>query len=234
MNLSMPIKYQSIVPWGRSFEEYRLMFNLSERDLDLRILGCADGPASFNAEMFRRGKRAVSVDPLYRFTAQQIRERIAETSDDVLRQTGENKDKFIWKTISSIDELRIVRMSAMEIFLEDYNRGKEQQRYRTAELPSLPFENDEYDLALCSHFLFLYTDNLSLKFHIDAVKEMCRVAKEVRIFPILDANANRSAYVDHVKKVFDGSIGKIMEEHVPYEFQKRGNIMMRIIREGVV
>jgi hypothetical protein len=91
----MPIKYQSIVPWGRSFEEYRLMFNLSEKDLNLRILGCADGPASFNSEMFRRGKKAVSVDPLYRFTAQQIRERIAETSDDVLRQTGENSDKFI-------------------------------------------------------------------------------------------------------------------------------------------
>jgi ubiquinone/menaquinone biosynthesis C-methylase UbiE len=125
-------------------------------------------------------------------------------------------------------------MSAMEIFLEDYDRGKAQQRYRSAELPSLPFEKDEFDLALCSHFLFLYTDNLSLKFHIDAVIEMCRVAKEVRIFPILDANANRSAYVDHVKKGFDGGIGKIMEERVPYEFQKGGNIMLKITRDGVV
>ena len=28
-----------VVPWGRSFDEYRLMFALSENDLQLRILG---------------------------------------------------------------------------------------------------------------------------------------------------------------------------------------------------
>jgi hypothetical protein len=39
-----------IVPWGRSFDEYRAMFALSEGDLGGRILGCGDGPASFNAK----------------------------------------------------------------------------------------------------------------------------------------------------------------------------------------
>jgi hypothetical protein len=41
---------ERVVPWGRSFDEYRRMFVLSSDDLRLRILGCADGPASFNAE----------------------------------------------------------------------------------------------------------------------------------------------------------------------------------------
>jgi hypothetical protein len=44
-----------IVPWGRSFEEYRRMFAPSDADLRLRVLGCADGPASFNAEARRIG-----------------------------------------------------------------------------------------------------------------------------------------------------------------------------------
>ena len=35
--------------------------------------GCADGPASFNAELSGRGGRVVSCDPLYRFDAAQIR-----------------------------------------------------------------------------------------------------------------------------------------------------------------
>ena len=43
-----------VVPWGRSFDEYRLMFALSDMDLELRILGCADGPVSLNAVATRR------------------------------------------------------------------------------------------------------------------------------------------------------------------------------------
>jgi hypothetical protein len=58
-----------VVPWGRSFEEYRRRFALNEADLQVRILGCADGPASFNAESTRRGTRVISIDPLYQLDA---------------------------------------------------------------------------------------------------------------------------------------------------------------------
>jgi hypothetical protein len=54
----------AVVPWGRSFDEYRRMFAMSEADVHSRILGCADGPASFNAEATRRGLRVISCDPL--------------------------------------------------------------------------------------------------------------------------------------------------------------------------
>lgn len=227
----MPIKYRSVLPWGRSFEEYRQMFHLSDDDLGHRILGCADGPAGFNAGMKSRGKRVVSVDPLYGFTAHQIRERIDETADDILRQTYANRDKFIWTDLPSIDDLRNLRMSAMETFLADYDQGKEEHRYIAAELPALPFRDGEFELALCSHFLFLYTDNLSLSFHIDAVKEMCRVAGEVRIFPIVDVNANRSVYLDAIIQTSHTGTRRCIEERVPYEFQKGGNTMLRIINE---
>jgi ubiquinone/menaquinone biosynthesis C-methylase UbiE len=53
----------------------------------------------------------------------------------------------------------------MEKSLEDFPEGLKQNRYIPGELPSLPFDEKEFDLALCSHFLFLYTDNLSLEFH---------------------------------------------------------------------
>jgi hypothetical protein len=36
------IKRNKVIPWGRSFEEYRRMFALADEDLAGRILGCGD------------------------------------------------------------------------------------------------------------------------------------------------------------------------------------------------
>ena len=63
----MAMKLEKVVPFGRSLDEYKNMFALSESDLDKKIIGMGDGPASFNAEMFALGKSVVSVDPLYIF-----------------------------------------------------------------------------------------------------------------------------------------------------------------------
>src|SRR5437867_2688281 len=100
----MAFNYEEAVPWGRSFDEYRRMFDLTAEDLGKAILGCADGPASFNAEMCaqRRRRRVISCDPLYQFTKDQIRTRIDATYDTVIGQTHENRDKFVWDVITSI------------------------------------------------------------------------------------------------------------------------------------
>ena len=118
-----------VVPWGRSFDEYRRMFELTDEDLSRRILGCADGPANFNAETTRRGGRVVSCDPLYQFDRQQIQARIADVYDQVLEQTWQNRDAFVWDRIRSIEHLGQVRMEAMEGFLADYEDGKRHCRY---------------------------------------------------------------------------------------------------------
>ncbi len=61
---TITMKLTEVIPWGRSFDEYRLMFALSERDLVGRILGCGDGPASFNAEATAEGHSVISCDPI--------------------------------------------------------------------------------------------------------------------------------------------------------------------------
>ncbi|HKH12276.1 MAG TPA: hypothetical protein VKA73_14135 [Rubrobacter sp.] len=53
-----------MVPWGRSLDEYARMFALTPEDLRGRILDCAAGPASFNAEATAAGHRISSCDPL--------------------------------------------------------------------------------------------------------------------------------------------------------------------------
>ena len=222
-----------VVPWGRSFGEYREMFALSDEDLRGRILDCAGGPASFAAEASRRGMKVVSVDPLYRFRADEIRDRIAATAGEVIEQTRRNAHEFVWKTIGSPDELYRRRLEAMELFLGDFERHKSHARYVPGALPSLPFADGAFDLTVCSHFLFLYSEHLGGNFHRAAVAELCRVAREVRIFPLLALGAVRSRFVDLAIAGLDSSRYRSEIVTVPYEFQKGGNEMLRITRQSV-
>jgi hypothetical protein len=224
----MPVEYKSIVPWGRSLNEYIEMFSLSDEDLKGSILGCGDGPASFNYEMTQMGRSVISVDPIYKFDRELLKQRIDKVYDHVLEVTRMNMDNYIWKNISSVEELGKIRMDSMKKFLADYEKGKLENRYMVAELPCLQFKDDSFDLALASHLLFLYSDQLSLDFHIRSIDELCRVSKEVRIFPLLDLNSNRSPYVDEVVEYFTRKGFSACEEKVNYEFQKGGNAMLRI------
>lgn len=220
----------SVVPWGRSFDEYQRMFALTSADLRLRILGCGDGPASFNAEAASQGFQVTSCDPVYQFDADQLRHRIEQTRDEVLAQTRRNAGEFVWTSITSVEALGAVRLAAMSRFLDDFTAGKAQGRYVDAALPSLPFGDQSFDLALCSHFLFLYTLQCDLGFHREAVREMCRVAREVRLFPLLALGGEPSPYVAPIAAEFQ-SLGFLVSiERVPYEFQRGGNQMLRILR----
>jgi hypothetical protein len=184
--------------------------------------------------MFRQGHRVVSCDPLYHFSEDQIRDRIDATYDQVIGQTKRNKEKFNWNLISSPDELGRIRLEAMRDFLGDFEQGKVDGRYVVAQLPDLPFDPQSFDMALCSHFLFLYSDSLSLPFHQQAFDELCRVARKVRIFPLLTYNAEPcplvSPIVDHLRMA--GHV--VTLERVPYEFQRNGNTMMRVLSGSTV
>ena len=217
-----------VVPWGRSFDDYQRMFDLAEADLRLRIVACGDGPASFNAEGTRRGAKIISADPIYRWEPAQIRDRIAVTYEQVLDQTRRNADEFVWDSIQSVEELGRVRLAAMEAFLDDYGAGKVEGRYVDAELPILPFADTSFDLALCSHFLFLYSGQLGEAFHRSAIREMCRVATDVQIFPLLALGGRRSPYVDQNVDALRASGFDVSIDNVPYEFQRGGNQMLRI------
>ena len=217
-----------VVPWGRSFDEYSRMFALSDGDLRKTILGCGDGPASFNAEATRRGSNVISCDPLYRFETDAIRRRIDETYEQVIDQTRKNADEFVWNSITSVEELGRLRMSAMQIFVADFEAGKREGRYVAAELPSLPLGDASFDLALCSHFLFLYSEQLTADFHQQAIADLCRVAAEVRIFPLLQLGGRPSPHVGPASEYLSARGFSVTIETVPYEFVRGGNQMMRV------
>jgi hypothetical protein len=220
----------SVVPWGRSFDEYRRMFALTAADLSGHILGCGDGPASFNVEATQRGVRVVSCDPIYRFTTAQIRQRIGETAPEVLDQARRNAHEFVWdESIPDVDALERTRMGAMTSFLEDYEQGLAEGRYINAGVPSLPFADGGFDLALCSHFLFLYSQQFDAAFHVQSMRELCRVGREVRVFPLVALGGRPSPYVGPVREALVADGWQASIERVPYEFQRGGNEMLRVV-----
>ena len=224
----MSFTLENVVPWGRSFDEYVSMFKLSSLDLQKEILGCGDGPASFNSKMKKLGHPIISIDPIYQFSTNEIEGRISETYKEILEQLEKNQDDYIWDTIKSPDGLGQIRMAAMQEFLADFSLGKTEGRYIQGELPILPFEENQFDLALCSHLLFLYSEQLSLEFHKQAISEICKVAKEVRIFPLVTLAGNKSLYLKAIENHLKTQGHKISIETVPYEFQRGGNEMMKI------
>ncbi len=222
------MELENIVPWGRNFTEYRDMFVLSGEDLQKEIIGCGDGPASFNVEVTQMGGRVVSVDPIYAFSAEQIGRRIDEVAEVVMAQVRQNAHRFVWKNIPDPDTLYTIRMEAMYRFMEDYEAGKSAGRYVAGSLPELPFDAGRFGLALCSHLLFLYEKHLDLAFHEAAVLEILRVADEVRIFPLVTLENRPSPHLEPLMK-FLTERGYTCEVcKTDYEFQKGGDTMLRI------
>jgi hypothetical protein len=224
------MELNEIIPWGRTFAEYQRMFELSDLDLNKKILGCGDGPASFNTEMTALGYSVVSIDPIYQFTAEQIEQRVRDTYETVISQVRQNPSRYLWTYFADSDELGRARLGAMSKFLEDYENGKIARRYLDRSLPDLDLHEDKFDLCLCSHLLFLYSEQLSLEFHIASIYELLRIASEVRIFPLLKLDCQPSDYLEPFMREFSRNVCKVEIKQVEYEFQKGGNRMLRIER----
>ena len=224
------MKLIEVVPWGRTLGEYKLMFALSEADLNAKIIGCGDGPASFNAEMTELGHDVVSIDPVYQFSAAQIKQRVQETYEPIISQAKQNANRYIWKSFRDADELGHARIAAMEKFLLDYEAGIVAGRYLSQSLPTLELEDNQFELCVCSHLLFLYSEQLSLDFHIASIYELLRISPEVRIFPLLKLDCSPSPYVEPVIQELDGKGFNVQVQPVAYEFQKGGNQMLKLNR----
>jgi SAM-dependent methyltransferase len=226
----MAILLDQIIPWGRSRHEYDLMFRLAFEDLSAGVLDCGGGPASFTAELSVSGIRAISVDPVYVFSGLEIQGRFEAVVEPMLSQIRATPGDWTWTYHRDPDDLCANRRVALRRFLADYDEGLRQHRYIVGELPSLPFDSGSFGLAVCSHLLFLYSDLLSEAFHIRSAQELCRVAREVRFFPLLTLRGEPSPHLAAVRSALDSKGWASEVVLVNYELQRGGNQMLRVFR----
>jgi hypothetical protein len=222
---------KEIVPFGRSLNEYIQMFNLTPSDLDKTIIGVGDGPASFNAEMTQLGKHVVSVDPIYQFSGTEILRRFNEVVDPIIAQVRATEKDWVWKYHKSPDDLRCNRVAAIQKFVADYEVNHTHGRYAAGELPTLAYLDRTFDLALCSHLLFLYSDVLDYDFHLASIGEMLRIAQEVRIFPLMTLAWKPSPHLDKIIQHYSAQGYGVEIMPVAYEFQPGGDRMLRITQK---
>ena len=222
---------QTVIPWGRSFEDYTAMFQLSDHDLAQKIIGCGDGSASFNKRMKEQGYRVISCDPAYNLSKTQIANRIAHIKPEALRRIHQNRDRYHWTNIPDPQALLTLRTETMNEFLADYESGTAEGRYLPYSLPHFPFGDGEFAIALCSHFLFFFA-TLGYRFHLAAVLEMLRVAREARIFPLVDENCNPAEWLAPLLRELGRRDFQIEIREVPYHLQRNANHMLRIYRTG--
>ncbi|MEI8377565.1 MAG: SAM-dependent methyltransferase [bacterium] len=200
--MKLGLDFNEVVLYGRNLYEYVRMFSLLlSEDIPKKIVDCAGGPSSFNSELTNLGGSIVSCDPIYALSKVKLEHKMNKTYKIIAKELAEKKENATVDEFNSYNNICNLRLSAMEIFFNDYEKGKSEKRYVDAELPNLAFDSQQFDIALCANFLFTYSHILTLEFHLDSIREMARIAKEVRIFPVFSISGKKSEYLDSVIKV---------------------------------
>jgi hypothetical protein len=90
------------------------MFALTPGDLLGKILDCAAGPSSFNAEFTAESHEVTSCDPIYYLTAEEIHAGILATRERMIANVRAAREEFVWHEFISPEHLGEVRMAAMQ------------------------------------------------------------------------------------------------------------------------
>ncbi|TAJ11095.1 SAM-dependent methyltransferase [Marinilabiliaceae bacterium JC017] len=225
--MKTPFKVNDIVPWGLNLKAYQSFFRLTETDLKKRIISFGDGPASFNYEMTLNHCNVTSLDAIYRFNKEEISHQFLASRREMMKQIKKNTPHYNWTDIKNIQKLARISMKALNLFLNDFESGKSQGRYIYHELPHpTPFSTLEFDMGLSAHFLISHAQ-LGLSFHLDAITEMLRICKEIRLFPLLDLSGELSSVLYGIIEYFKSGY-QVEILPVDYEFQRNGNRMLSI------
>jgi SAM-dependent methyltransferase len=205
--------------YGRTFEEYCRLFDLEPAALqDRRVLDCPGGPSSFVAIAATIGAEPVAVDPVYGPPAEQLEPICETTVDDVVDQLHETTDLFDWSFYGDVDTRERFARAAVAGFLADY--GHRPDRYVSAALPALPFDDGAFDLVCSSHLLFLYDDRFDEAFHRESTIELARVAEnELRIAGLQSLDTERSEFVAPVVEALRDAGCAVTIREADYRFQ---------------
>lgn len=219
-----------VVPWGRRLSEYQAFFALDELASRSPILDAGGGPSSFATEARSVGAHVVAADPIYALCGDDIRLRFEETAEAMRTGMRRASYRFDWSYYRSEEAVHKLRREALELFLDDFERGKAEGRYTPASLPSLPFGDGSFRLALVSHLLFLYGDELDFGFHLASIRELLRVSEEVRVFPLVNLDGLPSSHLPGVVQALRSEDVVTELVDVPFEFQKGATRMLRVRR----
>ena len=223
--------------WGLSYENIMQMSDLNDID-GIKILDCMGAPSSFNSIGNAKGGNIISCHDVYGSSKEQLQHKMTDKLGQTIRSIEEHPERFVSSEVEGPKEYEKFLIKNMQTFFTDYKDNPEQESYSTDALPNLGFTNCHFDIAICRHFLFARDHVFNLDFHLQCVNEMCRVAKEVRIFPLLNSLGKQSELLPQLIEKLQNEQYDLEIRNVGYEFQRGGNAMLRVwhqqcpIKEG--
>ncbi|RUR18819.1 hypothetical protein ELY21_06245 [Legionella sp. km535] len=219
---------RNLVLWGHGVDEYQEMFDLSDSEINSKILEYGCGPSSVNSQLAQRSIEVVSCDPLFVLDKDTLYSKSVMIFSQMAEEIKAEQEHFDFTRSGGFEQLLAARKQGFEQFFADYRQGKTEGRYLGVTDIQLPFADFSFDFALCSHYLFADLDNQTVDFHLNVIRELARVAKEVRIFPLIDKEGKTSSFLGPVLLGLQQDNFGIEVREVAFHLQKSGNAMLRV------
>ncbi len=219
---------RKLVLWGHGVDEYREMFDLSQDEINSRILEYGCGPSAVNYQQTQKNHQVVSCDPLFVLDKDTLSSKAIMIFADMAEQVKKEQERFDFTRSGSYENLVAERKQGMQQFFADYSAGKAEGRYLGVADYHLPFADFSFDFALSSHYLFADLDDQTVAFHLEVIRELARVAKEVRIFPLIDREGNTSEFLGPVLLGLQEHNYGVEVREVAFHLHPTGNAMLRV------
>lgn len=219
------------VLWGHHVDEYQKMFDLTPENLQSCLLEFGCGTSAFNSELTAESVNVVSCDPLFNLDKNVLQQQESAMFQASVERFTRNQQQYDFSHYGNLQQFIHYRQAGVSEFFADYEQGKQQNRYIAAENHRLPFNDFKFDLALCSHYLFADLDDQNIDLHVNIIQELARVAKEVRIFPLIDRQGQPSPLLGPVLLSLQQHNYGIEVREVSYYLQPKGNAMLRVFAQ---
>tara|TARA_Y100000588_G_scaffold289012_1_gene307563 strand:- start:239 stop:925 length:687 start_codon:yes stop_codon:yes gene_type:complete len=219
---------RKLVLWGHHVDEYQEMFDLSEHDFKASVLEYGCGPSAVNVEIHDSNAHVISCDPLFNLDKSTLSSKVSLVFEQMVDAVKEEQDKFDFSHYHSLEKLIARRKQGLDAFFADYEQGRKDNRYQALNEHSLPFGDFSFEYALSSHYLFADMEEQDVSFHLNLIRELARVAREVRIFPLIDRFGEPSPLLGPVLLGLQKENYGVEVREVPYRLQTKGNAMLRI------
>lgn len=211
--------------WAYNLADYESFFALTEQDKQGKILDCNAGATCFTAQMRRAGKEVIAFDPLYRLPLNELKAVFEQAKRDLCTKIHIQLKYDQWAHYFTLQEIQEMQEENIATFFEHFE--KEKNYYCSDNLLDLPFEDQTFDLALCANFLCDTNYSPDFMGFINNIKTLARIAKEVRVFPLLDKDHEVSSYLPPFVADFQKDYILDIQE-VPFDLQQNATEVLSI------
>lgn len=224
---------QKIFNLGNTLSDYQSMFDLRDTEIShcKKILEYGGGLSSFNAEMALNKRSVFSCDPLFKKDVASLSEMLLKEMTHLKEELQKHSERYVFNAKDLMHFVECKKIAA-EQCLKDFAERRELGNYSAQDLPKLAFDDYFFDLALVPYTIFqdpkMSQNSKIVPGILKNLLELCRVAKEVRIYPLVDETDRVSLYLGNVMLELQRQAIGVEVRAVDYEFQKGANAMLRI------